>query len=201
MNGLRKSWPAEIFDQLYARDADPWRFTTSDYEREKYQATIAALGGRRFRSGLEVGCSIGVLTRSLAAHCDRVLGIDFAAAALARARKTCAGLPHVSFRQAGIPRDFPRGEFDLIVLSEVLYFLDAQDIRITAHLAAASLAQDGVVMLVNYLGPTNSPCDGDEAAEVFIAACAPALIPASQGRRSAYRLDVLRPRTCPPPAP
>ena len=31
------------FERLYARDPDPWRFATSEYERDKYAATLAAL--------------------------------------------------------------------------------------------------------------------------------------------------------------
>jgi hypothetical protein len=57
--------PAAYFDALYARDPDPWRFATSDYERAKYRATLAALPGPLLGAALEVGCSIGVLTR----HC------------------------------------------------------------------------------------------------------------------------------------
>ena len=44
------------------RDPDPWEFETSEYEAAKYDATIAALEGRRYATGLEIGCSIGVLT-------------------------------------------------------------------------------------------------------------------------------------------
>ena len=63
------SHDAEHFRRLYARSADPWGFRTSGYEQEKYRRTIAALGERRFRSGFEPGCSIGVLTRMLATRC------------------------------------------------------------------------------------------------------------------------------------
>ena len=63
-----------FFDDLYAADPDPWDFETSPYEAAKYDATIAALEGRRFASGLEIGCSIGVLTDRLRAHCDDAAG-------------------------------------------------------------------------------------------------------------------------------
>ena len=43
------------FDALYAGDPDPWGFETSDYEHRKYDATLAALGARRFERALEVG--------------------------------------------------------------------------------------------------------------------------------------------------
>ena len=55
---------AAYFEALYAADEDPWDFTTSAYERAKYDRTVAALGDRRFARGLEVGCSIGVEAES-----------------------------------------------------------------------------------------------------------------------------------------
>ena len=165
----RNSWPPEVFDKLYARDPDPWRFHTSQYERDKYAATLAALPPGQFAAGFEVGCSIGVLTRLLARRCDALLAVDVSEAALAAARDSCAGLGHVDIRRLHVPAEWPSATFDLIVLSEVLYFLGPEDLAATARLAAASLAPGGVALLVNWTGPTNSPCTGDEAAQRFIA--------------------------------
>ena len=190
MTEERQSWPSEVFDRLYARDPDPWGFHTSPYEREKYAATLAALPSRRFGSAFEVGCSIGVLTRQLAPRCDALLAVDVAEAALAAARDACAGLEHVQLRRLRIPAEWPQGKFDLILLSEVLYFLGPDDLAASARLAAASLSPGGVALLVNWTGPTNSPTTGDEAADTFIAEAR--LTPALQRREAQYRLDLLR---------
>ena len=42
------------FEGLYAADPDPWRFATSDYERDKYAATLAALPRRHYARALDV---------------------------------------------------------------------------------------------------------------------------------------------------
>ena len=42
----------EHFEARYAADPDPWDFETSAYERAKYERTLAALGDRRYASGL-----------------------------------------------------------------------------------------------------------------------------------------------------
>ncbi|MFC7609312.1 SAM-dependent methyltransferase [Teichococcus aestuarii] len=65
------SLPAAYFEALYAADPDPWRFRDSAYEAGKYAATLAALERPRYGRVLEVGCSIGVLTKQLAGRCDR----------------------------------------------------------------------------------------------------------------------------------
>jgi predicted TPR repeat methyltransferase len=187
----RSSWEPATFDRLYATSPDPWAFATSDYERAKYAASLAALPSGRFDSALEVGCSIGVFTAQLAARCAALLAVDVAAAAVRAAAARCAGLHHVSVRAARIPHDWPTGRFDLIVLSEVLYFLSPEDVARTAALAAASLCQGGVILLVNWTGPTDTPCTGDEAAKRFIAGAA-GLTPDRQQQEEHYRIDRLR---------
>lgn len=189
----RASVPPAYFDALYARTADPWGFSTSEYERRKYDATLAALPPRRFRSALEVGCSIGVLTHRLAAQCDRLLGIDVAAVALARARETCANDPQVRLRRMRVPAEWPEGRFDLVLFSEVLYFLSPEDVRGTARAALASRTEDGVFLLVHWTGAGDNPCSGDEAVRLFVEACAGTLAVSAATRAPQYRLDLLTP--------
>ena len=77
MNPSRSSLGPEHFQRLYDASSDPWQFRSSQYEQAKYRATIASLGTRRFRSGFEAGCSIGVLTRLLAERCERAAGSGY----------------------------------------------------------------------------------------------------------------------------
>ena len=179
------------FERLYAADPDPWRFASSDYERTKYAATLAALPVRRFSRGFEVGCSIGVLTRQLATRCNTLLAVDVAPIALDQARVRCEDLPSVTFVPMAVPDAWPEGGFDLIVFSEVLYYLDAEARRETARRTVSSLLPGGVVVLVNWRGETGSVCTGDEAAAGFVADTAPRLCPAARQATASYRLDVL----------
>jgi len=181
----------EHFDRLYANDPDPWKFATSDYERDKYAATLAALPRPRYARAFEVGCSIGVLTRQLAARCDEILAVDVAEAALQNAAARCEDLPHVRFARMVVPQDWPEGDFDLILFSEVLYYLSRAGRLAAARLSLQSLRPGGAIVLVNWHGPTDGDCNGDDAAEQFIAACAPNQRPTMQQRAEKYRIDVL----------
>jgi cyclopropane fatty-acyl-phospholipid synthase-like methyltransferase len=185
------SLPASYFEDLYAADPDPWRFATSDYEREKYAATLAALGTRPIGAALEIGCSIGVLTRQLAPRCARLVAVDVAEAALDEARRRCADQTHVAFARMQVPGAWPLGTYDVIVLSEVLYYLDHADIGFAARRVKASLAAGGTVLLVHWTGPTNYPCTGDEAAELFMRESEAWLARGLARREAAYRLDRL----------
>jgi hypothetical protein len=77
MSRRQSSIPARYFDDLYAGERDPWEFETSAYEQAKYDATLAALPRPRYRRGLEIGCSIGVLTARLAGRCGSLVAITF----------------------------------------------------------------------------------------------------------------------------
>jgi predicted TPR repeat methyltransferase len=184
------SRPAGYFEALYAASPDPWNFAGSDYEHAKYRATLAALPQPRFGAAFEVGCSIGVLTARLAPRCDRLLAVDAAEAPLARARAATAGFPHVRIARMCIPDQWPEERFDLIVFSEVLYFLSPTDVARTASATLAALAPDGCVVLVNWTGHSDDPCGGEQAVRIFEAtACT--LRPLTRSRTQHYRLDVL----------
>jgi len=135
-----------FFDELYAADPDPWQFETSPYEQAKYDATIEALEGRRFANGLEIGCSIGVLTQRLAERIDELLAIDVAEAALDQGRRR--NLTNVAFERREVPEEFPDGAYDLIVISEVMYYLDAPAFDATCDAIERTL--DGMLLAVHW---------------------------------------------------
>lgn len=191
MTEPRPSLDRGYFEDLYAGSADPWRFRTSPYEDRKYTATLDILPRADYGRALEVGCSIGVFTRRLASRCRSVLALDISSIALAEAARANADLGHVTFRQATLPRDFPEGSFDLVVLSEVLYYLSRADLDAVAALCTGALSPRGSIVLCHWLGATDYPLSGDEAADAFIAAAAPRWRVAAVRREPEYRLDLL----------
>lgn len=181
------------FDRLYADKPDPWSFETSAYERDKYADTLAALPRPLYPEAVEVGCSIGVLTRALASRCGRLLGVDPAEAALARARAINADRPNVRFDRLHLPAQTPVGRFDLIVFSEVLYYFDAADLKRTADWALGALEPGGEVLLTHWLGETpDYPLTGDTAAELFAEIVRGKLERVRAERREKYRLELYR---------
>jgi 2-polyprenyl-3-methyl-5-hydroxy-6-metoxy-1,4-benzoquinol methylase len=145
----------------------------------------------RSRSALEVGCSIGVLTRLLASRCDSLLAIDAAQAPLVEARRRCADLPGVRFEQMFVPEQWPDEMFDLILLSEVVYYLSREDVGRLAASIARSVGSDGSVILVHWTGSTDYPLSGDEAVTLFIERMGSAWVVGRTDRYAEFRLDVL----------
>lgn len=179
------------FERLYSDDPDPWGYANSSYEADKYAATCAALPPLQFRRGFEIGCSFGMLSRALAARCESLIAVDLVEAVLERARKEAAGIDNISFQRMAVPAEWPAISFDLIVFSEVLYYLSPTDLASIASHTLQALDPDGVVVLVNWLGNTDAPHTGDGAAEAFIRAMRPAVTPVLQTRAPLYRLDML----------
>lgn len=179
--------PADYFEKKYRSDIDPWQFRTSDYEREKYQATIAALGRTGYANALELGCSIGVLTALLAERCDSITAIDASPTAIAAARET--RLDNVSFGVGILPKDFPTGKFDLVVLSELLYYFEEADLQRIATLCSGSLLSDGEIVLCHWLGETDYPLAGSAASDLFAEAVGVRLPVRKMLRNDIYRLE------------
>ncbi len=185
--------PAGYFDALYHADEDPWGFETSAYEAEKYQATLAAMPRTTYASGFEIGCSIGVLTAQLAKRCTTLLSVDIAAIPLTRARARNRNAANVEFAQMSFPRDLPDRHFDLIVLSEVLYYFDLGDIALAAAATAGLAAPGAEILLVHWLGPTpDYPLTGNVAVEAFLEAISPFAQRCAHAATPQYRIDRLQ---------
>lgn len=185
--------PVEHFEALYAARPDPWRLATSDYERAKYAATLAALPKPRYDRALEIGCANGVFTAALADRCEDLLAVEPVAAALAEAQRRNAHRGSVRFARMFVPADWPAEDFDLIVLSEVIDYLGEADVEILADRACGSLAAGGDIVMVHWVGKKKpGGSRGRDATDRFIARAGERLQILKAERNRDYRLDVLR---------
>lgn len=141
------------FDGLFAGNDDPWAFRERWYEQRKRAITLAALPRPRYRAIFEPGCANGELSAELATRCDRLLCCDTAAAAVALARTRLSLFEHAEVRQCRLPEQWPSGQFDLIVLSELGYYLDAEDLKRLIQQAAQALTADGQLLACHWRPP------------------------------------------------
>jgi SAM-dependent methyltransferase len=180
----------ESFEALYRATADPWAFATSAYERDKYGRTIAALGDRRFGRALELGCSIGVLTQRLAERCDELVAVDASPTAVDRARERLGERPGLTLAAAVIPEELPRGSWDLIVCSEVLYYFSAAALGGLLDALEHDLRPGGLLLAVHWRPQTRTyPLRGDDVHALLHDR--PALAPVHEETTDRYRLDLL----------
>jgi hypothetical protein len=90
-----------------------------------------------------------------------------------------------------VPEHWPNGVFDLILLSEVVYYLGREDVDRLAARVTRRLAPGGAVILVHWTGSTEFPLSGDEAVALFIEGMGSTRIVERSDRYSRFRLDVL----------
>jgi SAM-dependent methyltransferase len=189
-----RSLDGEYFEALYRADSDPWGFAKRPYEAAKYADTLDALSGERSSRALEMGCSIGVFTRDLAPLCDRLVATEVSASALAQAKARCLGIPNIDFRLAHGVTDGIDGAFDLMVLSEIVYYWDDEDLDTVARMIRCALQPQGRLLLVHWLGETDYPRSGDDAVAALAARLDGLFDSEIKTRRAEYRLDLWRRR-------
>lgn len=160
--------PRRHFDALFESSDDPWQFKKRWYEARKRALTLACLPRVRYESGFEPGCANGELSAELARRCDRLLISDGAAAAVALAQRRVADFPHVTGVQAWLPDEWPEARFDLIVISELAYYLDAGALDDLAAKARASLQAGGDIVACHWRHPIEGcRLDGDATHEAL----------------------------------
>jgi SAM-dependent methyltransferase len=179
---------AERFEEIYRASPDPWNYTSSDYEREKYAATLAAAGPGPYALALEVGCSIGVFTELLAPRCERLVAMDFSRRALDLAAERVGDIDGVELAHGAFPEQAPKGSWDLVVCSEVLYYLDCQALADAVVWLKRQLANGAVVVAVSWRGHGETePLRGDDVHDLLHTELAG--WHALDASRPGYRLD------------
>ena len=140
------------FESIYRDNIDPYGLRNRWYEQRKRAALMAALPRPRYGRAFEPGCGAAELTVELAARCDWLLASDFSESAVAAAFERTRHLANVHVDKHALPHDWPHshGPFDLIVLSEVGYFLDGAAMQKIAQCVADSLASDGTLIACDW---------------------------------------------------
>ena len=157
------SVPPAYFEAMFAGNDDPWSFRTRWYETRKRAMTLASLPRARYRHAFEPGCANGELSAELAARCDRLLIADGTQRAVAIARRRVSSLSQVEVMQAWVPDDWPQHMFDLVVISELGYFLSPDALEKLIRKVRASLQPGGTVLACHWRQPIDGCAfDGDE---------------------------------------
>ncbi|WP_243490830.1 SAM-dependent methyltransferase [Massilia violaceinigra] len=180
------------FERLYSASDDPWRVRESWYEQRKRALILAALPLKHYRNAYEPGCGNGELSAALAQRCARLLASDASPAAVALTEKRLSGPGEASVEQHVLPRDWPapeRGPFDLIVVSELAYYLGQDGFDQLQSRILASLAPEGTLVFCHWRHPFDDRLQGTEALHDAMTAL-PALAHALHHRETDFLLDI-----------
>ena len=146
----RSSVPELYFAEMYRQSNDPWHLAERWYESRKYALTLASLPARRYKRVFEPGCSAGVLSALLAERCDALVSWDRRPEAVAAADARLRTFEAADASIGLVPEQWPTGTFDLIVLSELLYYFDADQRSRLRKRVLGSLMTHGHLVAVHW---------------------------------------------------
>ena len=136
------------FERAFQERIDPWNYKSS-YEQTKYQRTLSLIP-EGIESALEIGCAEGQFTARLAPRVKTLTACDIADTALQRAADRCARLPQVRFTRLDLARDPIPTHVDLVVCSEMVYFVgNVQHLRKVAKKIAHALNPHGYLVMAH----------------------------------------------------
>lgn len=148
-------WSLAAFEARYAATIDPWSFTSSTYEFDRYATILDALRPEphRYRLGYEPACAEGVLTELLAARCDALVATDVSPTAVARANDRCGGRAGVRIEAGSVADGPPSGEApDLIVFSELGYYFDERELEAIVTMLAGRVERGADLVACHWTG-------------------------------------------------
>lgn len=158
-----------FFEEMYRRDSDPWSFSSSAYELNRYDAIVNALSEPRYRHAFEPGCSIGVLTERLAARCDQVDASDLSPTAVAAARSRCCRFPNVKIECRSLNEADSLDSVDLLILSEIGYYFDRERWCALAARLVDGVSKGGTILAAHWLGTSpDHLLNGDDVHGVLL---------------------------------
>ncbi len=159
---------AAFFENKYRQNADPWDFEHSRYEQRRYAAILGSLRSRHYSRAFEPGCSIGILTQSLAPLCDHLAAIDISPTAVSRARERCDGVANITIRCGALPQAMPLEKFDLVIFSEIGYYFEKQQLKEIIDRLTESLNIGGILIASHWLGTSpDHLLSGDEVHRII----------------------------------
>lgn len=180
------------FEQLFSADPDPWNYKTSRFEEHKRTMLLHHCRRRALGRVLELGCAIGVTTQFLAQGALRVVAVDASPSALALAERHLSDKSNVRFIEGRLPHDLPRGPYDTIVVSELVYYLSARDAVALARGVVDVCAPGArVVVLHHHLKFPDAAVQPELAHRRFVSHLRRRLVPGAHSRTNRFMIDVL----------
>jgi 2-polyprenyl-3-methyl-5-hydroxy-6-metoxy-1,4-benzoquinol methylase len=149
------------FERKYRFTRDPWEVTSNSSYYEELQRFVCS-SRDRWNKALDCGCGEGHFTSQLTKVCDEVHGVDVSRTAIERARKR---FPDVFWHNKDVRNihdlKFPSRTFDLIVCSQVLYYLAWSEAAVFLANLESLLSSSGVLCVAAYCPGGNYLSEGE----------------------------------------
>lgn len=186
---------SQYFQRLYQQDADPWKVRQRWYEHRKRDIVMACLPDQRYRRAFEPACGNGQLTAALAQRAEYLTASDMSPEAVKLTRQHLrrehdSDASRVTLACQTMPLEWPLdASFDLIVISEMLYYLRESDLELLRLRCIGSLAPGGTLLLCHWRRPFDDRLMDTDAAHALFDE-SPALHHLARHAEDDFLLDV-----------
>ncbi|WP_179039989.1 trifunctional glycosyltransferase/class I SAM-dependent methyltransferase/polysaccharide deacetylase [Rhizobium leguminosarum] len=134
----------EYWEHMFERP-DPWNYI-SVYEQVKYAQTLSLIP-EGIEKALELACAEGIFTEKLAPKVARLTATDISQRAIDRAIKRCRDHGNVELRVLDFVKSDVPPEQDLVICSEVLYYMkDEEMLAAVCRKMAAAVKPGGYLI-------------------------------------------------------
>ncbi|TBY80364.1 glycosyltransferase [Rhizobium leguminosarum bv. viciae] len=134
----------EYWEHMFERP-DPWNYI-SVYEQVKYAQTLSLIP-EGIEKALELACAEGIFTEKLAPKVARLTATDISQRAIDRAIKRCRDHGNVELRVVDFVKSDVPPEQDLVICSEVLYYMkDEEMLAAVCRKMAAAVKPGGYLI-------------------------------------------------------
>jgi 2-polyprenyl-3-methyl-5-hydroxy-6-metoxy-1,4-benzoquinol methylase len=157
-----RSYSPNRFNRFYRLDGDPFGAKNSKYELSKQDRLLEMIARRDKWSALDIGCGNGFLSRRIASHCQHLHGIDFSSQAVRLARENCKDHSNISFSVEDIRTLEASNQYNLLICSEVLYYLQGSELDDTVKKLYSLSAPDAWLGLVGRAEAQKVPASLDK---------------------------------------
>lgn len=148
--GLKPSATLAHFEDVFLRSADPWQTRVSRAEMAKRDTVLALLGSRRHGRILELGCGNGSNSIALARRTISLDACDGAEMALKRAAALTDNIANVHLYHTTLPARFPSDRYDVVVIAELLYYLNDHCLACVMREIDRTLRPGGLLVLCHH---------------------------------------------------
>ena len=140
----------EGFEALFQTDPDPWDYESSPFEAHKRKVLLNHIGLRSRGRVLELACANGVTTQALMMCALRTTALDASATAIAHAQTRLKDGDRLRLLRTNLPGGMPRELLDLIVVSEIVYYLRRDAYTRLAKEILTRIAPGGRVVVLHH---------------------------------------------------
>ena len=145
-----RGWSGREFLNRYAATReDAWGYLKNPLHSERLARILARVPVEISGTILEVGCAEGFVTRQLSPRAMQVVACDLSAEAIRRAQRYCDGLSNLQFHCVDIRHQIPANDVQVCLVSDVIYYLSAREIREFATELSSRMSDTGLLVLAN----------------------------------------------------